>query len=70
MGSVSETSGAGCLDWPNVSLEGTTLRRRNCYPLVVAREHGMHESAFFRKVEALGVSLPEEDARADRRQGK
>ena len=43
------------------------LRRGENCRLAAAQELGMHKSTFSRKVEALGISLPEEDGRAYRR---
>ena len=46
------------------------LRRNHNNRLAAAQELGLHKSTFFRKVKALGISLPEEDGRAHRRKGK
>jgi len=43
------------------------LRRNHNNRLAAAQELGLHKSTFFRKVKALGISLPEEDGRAHRR---
>jgi transcriptional regulator of acetoin/glycerol metabolism len=39
------------------------LRRSQNSRVAAARELGMHRSTFFRKVKALGVTLPAEDGR-------
>jgi len=40
------------------------LKRNNNNRLATAKELGMHKSTLFRKMKALGISLPEEDGRS------